>query len=425
MAFNNIQANRQGVTTRAIGSRNTQAAVTAQTSTTQQIESLAQQLANQIIRERELAARRARLGRVFTTFDPAEDVIPNQQETVTKALFSNGVGNLLTYFTSSTATAIQKTYYQEVFNSASTAVGAASQFSIAFGDYNGSGSADLTGNLNNDTPTRAVYKQYAQLVLEPNDYKFTVNGVDTNQIYVVNFNRARFREKLDPGNVEFNIGYLSGSQTVAGGGSSNAGMTGSNVQLDGTGRVLRVIDDSGASLGDVSEAGLVYNLVSGSIVDGIYNPSSPTYIGLLYPQHGYAVFNANTLDTIASFETVTGSLVQGDNAMKMFTAISGAATIAQNSDYFGIQARSSEQVKSTYYYVRVKNGEYNYSNNPSFVTGSLGQLRFSTFVQDPQVYITTVGLYNDRRELLAVAKLSKPILKAFTREALVKVKLDF
>ena len=105
MAFNNIQANRQGVTTRAIGSRNTQAAVTAQTSTIQQIESLAQQLANQIIRERELAARRARLGRVFTTFDPAEDVIPNQQETVTKALFSNGVGNLLTYFTSSTATA--------------------------------------------------------------------------------------------------------------------------------------------------------------------------------------------------------------------------------------------------------------------------------------------------------------------------------
>jgi len=44
---------------------------------------------------------------------------------------------------------------------------------------------------------------------------------------------------------------------------------------------------------------------------------------------------------------------------------------------------------------------------------------------DPKVYITTVGLYNDDNELLAIAKLSKPILKSKSREALIKVKLDF
>ncbi len=390
----------------------------ASNSTTAQIQSLAQQLANQIIAERANAAQRARLGRVFTNFDPVDDIIPNQQETVTKALFSNNVGNLLTYFTSSTATATQNTYYREIFNSASTAATSQPQFSIAYGDYQGSGSIDTTGGLNNDTPSRAIYRQYAQLVLEPNDYKFTINGVDTDRIYVVNFNRARFREKLDPGNVEFNIAYLSGS------GFTNNTHTGSNVQLlplaQGGGKLV-IIDDSGASLGNVSEAGLVYNLVSGSITNGIYNTSNPHYYGLIYPQHGYAVFDANALNISASFNTVTGSLVQGDNAMKLFTAISGAAA----RDGYGIQARSSEQVKSTYYYVRVKNGEYNYSNNPSFVTGSLGQLTYSTFINDPQIYITTVGLYNDRRELLAVAKLSRPILKAFTREALLKVKLDF
>ena len=425
MAFQNRQVSVERIGRTAAVGRSAAPAPISNTSTTQQIQSLAGQLANQIIRERELASRTARLGRVFTTFDPAEDIIPNQQETITKALFSNGVGNQLTYFTSSTATAIQDTYYREVFNSASTAVNSVSQLSIAYGESGGSGSVDLTGNLNNDTPTRAIYKQYAQLVLEPNDTKFTINGVDTDKIYIVNFNRARFREKLDPGNIEFNIAYLSGSQAIAGGVSSNAGMTGSAVKVDGTNRVLRVIDDSGASLGNVSEAGLVYNLVSGSIVDGINTPSAPTYVGLIYPQHGYAIFNADTLDTVASFETVTGSQVQGDNAMKLFSAISGAATITQGSDKFGIQARSSEQVKSTYYYVRVKNGEYNYSNNPSFVTGSLGQLAFSTFISDPQVYLTTVGLYNERKEMLAVAKLSKPVLKAFTREALIKVKLDF
>ena len=111
--------------------------------------------------------------------------------------------------------------------------------------------------------------------------------------------------------------------------------------------------------------------------------------------------------------------------MKIFTSLSGSDNLTDSGTNGGIQARSSEQVKSTYYFVRVKNAEYNYSNNPSFVTGSLGELFFKTMIQDPQIYITTVGLYNRRRELLATAKLSQPLLKNYTREALIKVKLDF
>ena len=34
-------------------------------------------------------------------------------------------------------------------------------------------------------------------------------------------------------------------------------------------------------------------------------------------------------------------------------------------------------------------------------------------------------MYNDSNELLAVAKLSRPITKDFTKEALIRVKLDF
>ena len=60
-----------------------------------------------------------------------------------------------------------------------------------------------------------------------------------------------------------------------------------------------------------------------------------------------------------------------------------------------------------------------------FFTGSDGALTNATFFKDPKVYITQVGLYNDNNELLAVAKLSKPILKSYSREAIIKVKLDF
>lgn len=412
--FNNSRFNRS----------NTGAATNAVTS---QVETLARQLADQIIRERDSARSRVRSGKIFSTFDSVDDILPNNVETVTRGLFSSNTGSLISFFTSSLATAIQNTYFREVYNFPTTNTSAEPQFSIAYGHYDGSGSADLTGNLNNDTPSRAIYKQYAQLLLPPNDFKFTINGSDTDHIYIINFNRARFREKLDPGNLEINLAKLSGSVFA------NNVHTGSNVtplKPGNTGYdVIRLIDDSSTASPSVGEAGLVYNIVSGSIDEGttIFNPSAPQYYGLFYPQYGIVILDANVLNISASFNTVTGSGVQGDNAMKLFTSLSGSVAnhTAPSGDNYGLQARSSEQVKSTYYFVRVKNAEYNYSNNPTFVSGSLGQLKYSTFVNDPQTYITTVGLYNDRRELLAVAKLSKPLLKSFTREALIKVKLDF
>lgn len=369
--------------------------------------------------------RPPRGGRIWTMFNPEDDILPNNVETVTKGLFSCNSGSMQYFYTSSTQTATQTTYYREIYTADCNCGGPGEepQFSIAYGHFAGSGSVDLTGNLNNDTPSRAVYAQYAQLLLEPNDFKFTINGTDTDSIYVLNFNRARWRERIDPGNIEFNLARLSGSFYA------NAVHTGSNVKLDGTGRLIRLIDNSSVSAGTVGESGKRYDIVSGTIDGGtsIYNPSAPQYFGLFYPDHGIAILDANRLDMSASFNTVTGSQVQGDNAMKLFTSISGSAPLDDGSTVFtyGIQARSAEEVKSTYYFVRVKNAEYNYSNNPSFVSGSYGDLRYSTFYNDPQTYITTVGLYNNSRELLAVAKLSKPILKSFTREALIKVKLDF
>jgi hypothetical protein len=58
------------------------------------------------------------------------------------------------------------------------------------------------------------------------------------------------------------------------------------------------------------------------------------------------------------------------------------------------------------------------------ISGS-GDFNFPSLVDNPQTFITTVGMYNDNNELLAVAKLSKPLVKDFTKEALIRVKLDF
>ena len=381
-----------------------------------QINALAEQRAQEIIREQQQTQILARNGRTFTKFDRANDVIDNQTEVVTAGLWSDGLASLTTHHTGSAQTTSQRRYYVDVYQKDTSLTGSAVQYSIAYGHALGSGS-DSQGQLN-DSPSRAVYSQYKQLLLETTDTRFTVNGTDTDSIYVINFSRSRTKEKLDPGNFELPLAEVDSRATNA---------TGS-VTISSSNKVFTLIDDSGNSgAPTVGSAGRVYNIVSGSINDGIYNPTSPTYYGLVYPDYGVMILNAQTLDANLGFTTNTGSSSEGNNHFAMFHSISGSGAITNpaTSDPYGFLARNAETITSTHYFVRIKNAEYNFSNNPSFTTGSIGEFRQSTFIGDPKTYITTVGLYNDQRELLAVAKLSKPLLKSFKNEALVRVKLDF
>lgn len=362
-------------------------------------------------------------GKVYTRFEMG-DVVPNQEEIVTRALWSNNVGNLTTFFTSSAQLSTSKPYYYSIYNSSSLDCGSEPQFSIAWGHKQGSGSADMGGQIN-DTPSRAIYGQFKQLCLDPDQERFVVGGTATDSIYAISVNRARMREFIDEGNFELNLQHLSGSQWLSGGGSQNA-WTGSNVRPFPTKRVIRLVDDSRVRTATVTTAGEVYNLVSGSLEDGIYNSSAPHYYGLLYRRLGVAVLDGNVLDRSGSFLTVTGSEVPGDNAWKLFTSISASALYTDDSgDYLGFQGRSGEKVKSSHYFVRVKNGEYNFSNNPTFVTGSEGDLAQPLMINDPQTFISEVGLYNDNKELIAVAKTNKPIKKNFNSEILLKVQLQW
>jgi hypothetical protein len=381
----------------------------------EQVQQLAQQLANQIIAERDQAQLLARNGRTYTKFDPVNDIVANQTEVVTGGLWSDNLASLTTYYTASGQTTSQRRYYVDVYQDTPSADGAAVQFSLAFGHALGSGS-DSQGQLN-DSPSKAVYSQYRQLLLAPTDTRFTTAGSgSTDYIYVVNFKRNRMKERLDPGNWEIPLKPISSRATNA---------TGS--VITGSGNVIQLIDDSSVASATTGQSGKVYNIVSGSINSGVYNSSAPIYYGLAYPDYGTLILDGKMLDQKLGFATVTGSSVEGNNHFVLFHSISGSApfTDPATSDPYGFLARNSEKVTSTHYFVRIKNAEYNFSNNPSYVSGSVGQIAQSTFIGDPKTYITTVGLYNDRQELLAVAKLSKPLLKSFQREALIRVKLDF
>jgi hypothetical protein len=217
---------------------------------------------------------------------------------------------------------------------------------------------------------------------------------------VINVSRARFRQKIDPGNWELRI-------------ASGALGTGATTYSS-------FIDNSGEeSTPTLNEAGRVIGIYSGS---GAVTASNTVY-GLFYPDHGVFVFNATRLNTAlgipfnsSSAATLSTAGTQPKNSVTASMYISA-------STYFA--ARSEEKVTSTHYFVRVTNQSFNFSNNPTFVSGSTGAFRHASMLRNPSVYITTIGMYDVNNRLLAVAKLSKPLLKSFNREALVKVKLDY
>ena len=131
---------------------------------------------------------------------------------------------------------------------------------------------------------------------------------------------------------------------------------------------------------------------------------------------GTILINPDAIDQSINVDTLRNSNTNDNNPKTLLTSIIQGASFKLNSQ---------ETISSDYIFVRARNSEFNYSENPSFISGSTGEVIFEQFINHPQVYATTVGMYNDSNELLAVAKLSRPLLKDFTKESLVRVKLDF
>ena len=328
-------------------------------------------------------------------------------DSVASTLWSTGNPTLSTFFTSSTQeSSTSGDYYLSVYNTSSASSGSAVQFSIAYGNSLGSGSANYNNLVNGKSPTSTIYGQYQNLVLGDENTDFIFGNITSSQFFALSLDRARYKEKIFLGSLSLTISGSSGSITLT--------------------------DDSAYASSIVfNEAGRVYQLISGSAGtkntsrnNNGYSVNSGSY-GLLLPDIGTIILNPLALADFAvsggiglqysGSATASASPNVSPNT-SLFRALSGSANFRLNSE---------ETITWDSIFVRPRSSEFNYSENPSFISGSTGEVIYSDFINNPQVYITTIGLYNDNNELLAVAKLSRPLVKDFTKEALVRVKLDF
>jgi hypothetical protein len=289
-----------------------------------------------------------------------------------------------------TSPSASKQFFIEVTNLETTNANAKTQFTISYGHKKGSGSKLYTTDDDGYSATRSVYSQYRSLVYGDETRNFVFDNDEPDDIMVINIARAAYKQQLRLGSLKLQVGsdYLTDDS------KTNSG----SAVLTNLGRQFKVVN------GGTDEAAFVGGQASG---DGLRNSKLP---GFFYPDAGLIILNCNAFTEVDDMSSVSDT-----------NGLEHQEFLADISEF---TVDTQENISSQFYFVRARNQEFNYSSNPSFID-STGDLTFTSMIDNPTTYITTIGLYNAQNELLAVAKLSQPIKKDFTKEALIKVKLDY
>jgi hypothetical protein len=329
----------------------------------------------------------------------AEDFVVSA-DAVQSTAWSTNVPTLTTFFTSSVqAAGTSGNYYLSVYQVAATNAAAAVQFDIAYGNRFGSGSEYFNPQYKDRSPSSAIYGQYRTMILEDENSNFqygtSTNVYTADDFWALSIDRARYKEKMYPQTFNLNISGSGGILHL----TNNVNDTQIQTFL-GSSRVLQVVSGS-----------------NGSGTDGGGEVANSGSYGLFFPELGTILLNPSAISQSIQLDANRSeNLTNGTNNKSLFRSIELGESFQLNAE---------ETITSDFVFIRARNSEFNYSTNPSFISGSTGEVIYNQFINNPQVYMTTVGMYNDANELIAVAKLSRPLLKDFTKESLVRVKLDF
>jgi len=361
-----------------------------------------------------------------------------QTDKVTSPYFSDGSTTLAAAnIVSSSLTDTNETYFFGISNNSTPTT---EEFNVTFGSLNGYGSDDDGNDIK--APTEAIYKQYAGLLLAPTEITGGFNiskggshsralSTKDSEIYVISARRSNMKDRINKGTWQIN---LSGSNQ-AGAFITTEGESGDSGGYNGSALYLK--DDSSTTEATATPVGDRYNIVSCSSAGVIAGAATFRNFGFFYPDMGILVFSAAELsssipgkvadvDDVVIFDDVTHkgfgyteTIVNANSktALRFINCLQPTGA--------SLKFRDEEDQVSAQYFCRTRSGHMNFSNNPTFVSGSLNELRQKTMKGNPNTFITSVQLYNDSGDMVAVGNLSTPLKKNHSSEATIKLKLTY
>tara|TARA_B100001094_G_scaffold333239_1_gene409741 strand:- start:633 stop:1664 length:1032 start_codon:yes stop_codon:yes gene_type:complete len=341
------------------------------------------------------------------SFNIAEDVV-STEVVVTDGFGDGGLGTINgSDLTTASLSDTQKNYYYNL------QLNSKDHFSVAYGHLGGSGSANQSTIQEGET--QAIYKQFYNIV-EPNRQNlkrsstsgFIINEVTQSDAYFIVAERLQMKDRLNPGTWTLT---LSGSDTA------------------GAGTKLLLTDNSKITDASAAPFGQRYDIISGSAGTQV----GSTKYGFFYPDAGLLILGGTQVSS--SLPGTSGYIASGSgdlqsgvglaSDLRVTSAADNANKIAQTIKKGTFTLRSEENQYIFDYFCRAKVNEFNYSENMTFWSGSQYSIRHSDMQNNPQVYITEVGLYDNNGDLMAIGRLSGALEKNFSSEAIVKVRLTY
>lgn len=213
---------------------------------------------------------------------------------------------------------------------------------------------------------------------------------------------------------------------------------------------LKVTSISGSSIfTDIGAASNQLYVFGGEVGNIVNAANTSETVGLMFYDAGTAVFDmakvfsgsqkiSGTIDAV----NASGFTLHGENpkyGMAKFIpdfVVSAsiddivdhvASTRFQSGTLTAATFQNNTSINSSLYFCRVGPDDFNYSTNPTFVDGS-GRIRVidqGSSTQRSFTMITTVGLHDAQGDLMAVAKLSRPIEKNDEKDVTFRIRLDF
>ena len=303
-----------------------------------------------------------------------------------------------------------------------------------------------------------VHEQFAQLLLGNSKSQFatpfgsSTDGDMMESVLFLAYKRLFARDKVKRETYAMKF-YQSAS-------NSEWGATDdfSHTNIAGSSHNIAVTSVSGAVIfSDIGSAGNKETTFGGEVGNIVDTADTTRNVGLLFYDRGIAVYDlgkiisgsqhmtgvidamsTHQLGGCAKGKTIIGHLKTNPNAKFIPDfMVSGSmdniidhvcSTRFSSGTLTAMTFQNITNINSTLIFCRATADEFNYSSNPTYVNASDEIVVIDSGQEDTQrsfTFVSTVGLYDANNNLLAVAKLSRPVEKNDEKDLTLRVRLDF
>lgn len=278
-------------------------------------------------------------------------------------------------------------YFETVYDASPTSSLSSPLLDISFGFSTGSSYNALVTSTSSQSDKIKVYRQWAAVLLGNPDSTFTIGSSARREAVFIAFKRNITKDEIKKGTVAVTVNSTAPAQYTA--------------------------SDAGASVNFQQSLGGDYAPLK-------YNGTG-SEVGQVWYNAGVVILHPDTAWGAVATWSGTKTLINAQSSGNINSIVDGVRTHLEQ-----ISLNNQTNLQSSVYFCRAFNNEFNYSSNPTF-TDSNGLIRVTSGsnILTTRTYVTTIGLYDENDNLLAVGKVNRPVLKSPETEAIFRLRLDY